>query len=90
MAKSHRVKIKSYRADNGRFAEKGFKEEIASCDQSITFCGVGYHHQNGIIERFQQTLTEGSRVNLLHAKRYWPRKSHLFYGPSLLKIWRLV
>lgn len=45
------VKIKAYRADNGRFAEKSFREDVQNAQQKIDFCAVGAHHQNGIIER---------------------------------------
>ena len=41
-------------------------------NQTITLCGVGYHHKNSIVERKFQTLTLGSRKLLLCAKRYWP------------------
>ena len=40
----HNVRVQSYRADNGRFAEKAFKDEVAKSNQIITFCGVGAHH----------------------------------------------
>ena len=42
--------VKHYHADNGRFADHGFIGAIKTKDQKITFCGVGAHHQNGIIE----------------------------------------
>ena len=45
------VKIEIYHADNGIFSEKPFKLEIGYANQNITFCGVGYHHQNAIVER---------------------------------------
>ena len=45
------VKIKRYHADNGRFYEKPFRSEIEDSNQTITFCGVGSHHQNSIDER---------------------------------------
>ena len=35
------VKVKSYHADNGRFAEKSFVDDVKRCFQRITFCGVG-------------------------------------------------
>ncbi len=44
------VSIISYRADNGRFADAGFQKAIKDANQSITFCAVGAHHQNGIVE----------------------------------------
>ena len=71
-SKNHNVSVKHYWADNGRFAEKLFRDEVANCNQKITNCGVNAHHQNGVIERNIQTLTQGARTSLLHAKRYWP------------------
>jgi hypothetical protein len=41
---------KHYHANNGRFSNKGYHQDITTKGQSITFCGVGVHHQNGIIE----------------------------------------
>ena len=35
-------------------------------------------------------ITDESRILLLHAKRHWPRQSHLFYGLSPSKIWKLA
>ena len=40
------VVIKHYHADNGRFAEPSFRNDIVESGQRITFCGVGAHHQN--------------------------------------------
>ena len=40
-----------YHTDNGKFSDNGFVEAINSKDQNITFCGLGSHHQNGIIKR---------------------------------------
>ena len=44
------VDFKAYHADNGRFADKRFQDNCISNNQTITFCGVGSHHQNGIAE----------------------------------------
>ncbi len=44
------VTAKVYHADNGRFADKGFRDECTSSNQVITFFGVGSHHQNGFAE----------------------------------------
>ena len=38
------VKVSSYRADNGRFAEKSFREAVKRAQQTIDFCAVGAHH----------------------------------------------
>ena len=45
------VAIKSYRADNGRFADKELHDALNDSNQTITFCAVGGHHQNGIVEK---------------------------------------
>ena len=67
------ITIKRYHgADNGHFAEEGFCCEIQESNQSITFCGVGAHHQSSIIECGIGKLTEDARTMLLHAQHYWP------------------
>ena len=44
------VAIKVCRADNGRFADKAFHDAVQDSNQTITFCAVGGHHQNVIVE----------------------------------------
>ena len=39
----------------------------------MTFCGVGAHHQNDIIESKNKILTTGARTLLLHGIRMWPQ-----------------
>ena len=73
LAATYGVKIKRYHADNGHFACKGFREAVAEAGQKITFCGVGAHHQNGIIENQIGLITRWARTSLLHAKRRWPK-----------------
>ena len=38
------VNIKHYHADNGRFSERLFTDDVKSISQRITFCGVRAHH----------------------------------------------
>jgi Reverse transcriptase (RNA-dependent DNA polymerase)/GAG-pre-integrase domain len=71
-AASHGVKIKHYHADNGRFAENAFRKAVASSGQSLTFCGVNAHHQNGMAEKRIRDLQDSARSQLLHAKHNWP------------------
>ena len=66
------VKIASYRADNGQFAEKSFQDAVNEAQQTIDFCAVSDHHQNGVIEHHFQTQSSRSRTILLHAKQFWP------------------
>ena len=58
--------IKHYHADNGAFARKGFLDKVNRKAQKITFCAVGAHHQNGIIENKNKMLTLAGRTLLLH------------------------
>jgi hypothetical protein len=71
------VTSKAYHADNGRFADKGFRDDCITCNQAITFCGIGSRHHNGIAERKIKDLMLGGRTLLLHTKRIflqflWP------------------
>jgi hypothetical protein len=63
---------KAYHTDNGQFSDKGFKDDCTMSNQSIMFCGVGGHHQNGIAECKIKELTLGARTLLLNAKRMLP------------------
>ena len=73
-ATNHGVKLKRFHTDNGIFAENAFRAVIDEAPgQSITYCGVGAHHQNGLVERHIGNLTFGSRAGLLHAHRQWPQ-----------------
>ena len=85
LAASHGVQIKSYHADNGRFAEKGFRDAVHDANQTISFCAVNAHHQNGLIEKFIQDLTRGARTLLLHAKSDWPEAIGTILWPFALK-----
>jgi hypothetical protein len=76
---------KHYHADNGRFADKGFHKDINDKGQSITFCGVGAHHQNGIIENRNKQLTLGARTLLLHGMRHWPQMIDILFWPFAMK-----
>ncbi len=79
------VRISHYHADNGRFQESLFTDDLKLNAQTITFCGVNAHHQNGIVERHNGTLTESARVMLLHAQRFWPEAISSLLWPFALK-----
>ena len=68
----HNINLQAYRANNSRFAEKGFMDEVIESNQGKSFCGVGARHQNGAIERCIGKINTRSRTMLLHAKRFWP------------------
>ena len=60
--------IIAYRADNGTFADNLFKAEVKSNEQSISYCGVGGHHQNSLAKNRICVLTQHVRAMLLHVK----------------------
>ena len=67
MAYSHGVRVNNYYSDNGIFTSKEFSKHLAQDDQSITFSGVGAHHQNAVAERNLKTVIYQARIMLLHA-----------------------
>jgi len=70
-AASHGINIKHYQADNGRFKDKLFSKSIEEKGQTISFCGVGAHHQNGIAEKKIGDLQRRATALLLNAQRRW-------------------
>ena len=49
-ARERGVTIKHYHADNGIFKSAAFLQEVTKCQQTISFCGVDAHHQNGVAD----------------------------------------
>jgi len=67
-AKSHGVQaIQHYHADNGIFADNLFKRAVAEGGQTLSFCGVNAHWQNGVAKRRIRELQDHARTMLLHA-----------------------
>ena len=82
------IESKAYHADNGCFADKGFRDDCTSSNQTITFCGVGSHHQNGIAERKIKDITLGSRTLLHHAKNMFPEYISTILWPFAVKCYK--
>ena len=53
--------------------------------QTITLCGVGMHHQNGVTERRTRDITENSHTSLLHAAHRWPKAIAANLWPQAIK-----
>jgi hypothetical protein len=50
---------------------------VAISGQTISFCGVNAHFQNGIAEKMIRDLQESTRKQLLHTKARWPKAVEL-------------
>ena len=73
-AMQYGIEIRRYHADNGIFKRKYFMKNVHEKHQTIEFCGVDTHHQNGIAEQSIRTIIESARTLLLHAHFNWPDK----------------
>ena len=71
-AQMHGVRVQHYHADNGIFADNKFRQAVRDDRQTLSFCGVNSHWQNGRAERRIRELTEHARTSLIHAMRRWP------------------
>ena len=69
---SHEVTVDAYHADKSRFADNHFINNVQKQSQTITYCGVGAHYQNGIDDKIIRDITEQARNMLLHACSRWP------------------
>lgn len=79
------VRIEHYHADNGRFADNAFINDVQSKGQTISYCAVNAHFQNGIAEKFIRDISDSSRKSLLHAKARWPEAIAIHLWPSAVK-----
>jgi len=71
-AKEHGVIVRHYHTDNGIFSSKAFMNEVHLVGQTMSFCAVNAHHQNGKAEKKIRDLQESARTMILHAARRWP------------------
>ncbi len=79
------VVIKHYHCDNGIFKARDFLEEVYASRQTISFCGVNAHHQNGVAEHRIRTLTESARTQLQHAIHHNPKSVTVHLWPYALR-----
>jgi hypothetical protein len=77
------VTIKKYHADNGRFIDKAWTNDMAVRNQDISLCGVNAHHQNGKVEKRIRDVQELARTSLLHAMKKWPDAVNEFFWPLI-------
>lgn len=81
----HGVETRHYHADNGHFADRGFLDDVEDKGQTITFCGVNAHFQNGISEKRIRDLQDAARTVLLDAKSRWPKAISTALWPYALR-----
>ena len=79
------VRIQYYHSDNGRFADKGFVIHCQEENQTLTYCGVNAHFQNGVAEKKIRNLQEKTRPFLLYAMYNWPRMVIVNLRPYALR-----
>ena len=72
-SESHGVKIMHYHADNGRFVDHAFIQDIKSQNQRVTYCGINAHFQNGVAEKRIRDLQDLTHTTMLHASARWPK-----------------
>jgi hypothetical protein len=85
LMRRHRHKVMKYHADNGRYAENLFVQDVRDQGQNITYCGVGSHHQNGIAERRIKSLGEDATTMLAHGQHLWPEVVSKQFWPFAYK-----
>ena len=62
-----------YLANNDRFEDNLFIDNVTQINQSISICGVGAHRQNDRAENLIRNLRDSSRKLLLHAISRWSK-----------------
>ena len=67
LAATHGARVCVYRAGKGMLSYPLLEETIQNCGQDIIYCGVGFHHQNAILEHRIKELTLCIWTLLLHA-----------------------
>jgi len=75
------IRVKHYHADNSPFGNNAYRSDCTRQQQSLSFSGVGAHHQNAVAERAIRTITNWSRTMILHSLLYWPEASNLDLWP---------
>ena len=84
-AEQRGVRIQHYHADNGCFADNAFIKYCQENRQSISYCGVNAHFQNGIAERRIQDLQERTRTSMPYAMNKWKRMVTINLWPYAMR-----
>ena len=85
-AASHGIKIKAYRATKGIMACQEFLNHINTYQQTITYCGMNAHGQNGIAEQAIQSLCDRAHTIPIRAIEKRPEAVTMVLWPFALKM----
>ena len=66
-------------------ADNAFKNSVQDNNQTILYCEVNVHFQNGIVEKRIRDLQETARTMLIHAKIRWPEAFNINLWPYALR-----
>jgi len=80
------VRIRKSKADNGIFHLALWKTSCELLQQTIEYCGVNAHHQNGIAKRQIRSIMDPARMMLLHAMHHWSDIIKVDLWPYALKL----
>ena len=83
--RKHNVTVKHHHTDKGRFADNAFIQDVKSSGQTISYCGVNAHFQNGIAEKRIRDLSKQARKQLLHTQARWPEATNVALWPYALR-----
>ena len=61
-----RIKIKSYRGDNGLYNSNTLQQDLLKRYQKISISGVDSHYQNRVAERVIQTIVSSAPTIMIH------------------------
>jgi hypothetical protein len=65
----------------------GVCEQQTTTKQTITYCGVSAHDQNGIAERAKCTICDSTCTVLINAMKTWPQVVNIdLLWPSAFKM----
>lgn len=65
--------------------ESVFVGDVHDKAQTLTYCGVGSHHLNGIVECRIKTLGKDARTMLAHGEHLWPEVMTKTFWPFAYK-----
>ena len=85
MAEHCGVKIIHDHTDNGQFTDNTFIADCNAQRQSLSYCGVNAHFQNGIAERRIRDLQEQTRTSTLYTPNKWKRMILICLWPYVMR-----